>query len=55
MVAEEAVQADHRGSGTFAAIGDPEAADLVFHLYVLLAARDLDVSQVEGELARRSR
>ena len=32
-----------------------EAADLVFHLYVLLAARDLDVSQVEGELARRSR
>ena len=32
-----------------------EAADLVFHLFVLLAARDLDVSQVESELARRSR
>jgi phosphoribosyl-ATP pyrophosphohydrolase/phosphoribosyl-AMP cyclohydrolase len=31
-----------------------EAADLVFHLYVLLAARGLDVAQVEDELARRS-
>ncbi len=31
-----------------------EAADLVYHLYVLLAARGLDVSQVEDELARRS-
>jgi phosphoribosyl-ATP pyrophosphohydrolase/phosphoribosyl-AMP cyclohydrolase len=32
-----------------------EAADLVFHLYVLLAARDLDVAQVEEELAHRAR
>jgi len=32
-----------------------EAADLVYHLYVLLAARGLDVSQVEDELARRAR
>lgn len=32
-----------------------EAADLVYHLYVLLAARGLDVAHVEDELARRSR
>jgi phosphoribosyl-AMP cyclohydrolase / phosphoribosyl-ATP pyrophosphohydrolase len=32
-----------------------EAADLVYHLYVLLAARGLDVAQVEDELARRVR
>jgi phosphoribosyl-ATP pyrophosphohydrolase/phosphoribosyl-AMP cyclohydrolase len=31
-----------------------EAADLVFHLYVLLAARGLDVAHVEDELARRA-
>jgi phosphoribosyl-ATP pyrophosphohydrolase/phosphoribosyl-AMP cyclohydrolase len=32
-----------------------EAADLVFHLYVLLAARGVDVSRVEDELAARRR
>ena len=32
-----------------------EAADLVYHLYVLLAARGLDVAAVEDELARRVR
>ena len=32
-----------------------EAADLVYHLYVLLAARGLDVAQVEDELERRAR
>ncbi|MBV8065270.1 MAG: bifunctional phosphoribosyl-AMP cyclohydrolase/phosphoribosyl-ATP diphosphatase HisIE [Actinobacteria bacterium] len=32
-----------------------EAADLVYHLYVLLAARGLDVSALEDELARRAR
>ena len=32
-----------------------EAADLVYHLYVLLAARGLDVAQVEDELVRRDR
>lgn len=32
-----------------------EAADLVYHLYVLLAARGLDPAQVEDVLARRSR
>jgi phosphoribosyl-ATP pyrophosphohydrolase/phosphoribosyl-AMP cyclohydrolase len=31
-----------------------EAADLVYHLYVLLAARGLDVAQVEAELRLRS-
>jgi phosphoribosyl-ATP pyrophosphohydrolase/phosphoribosyl-AMP cyclohydrolase len=32
-----------------------EAADLVYHLYVLLAARGLDVSQVEDVLDARAR
>jgi phosphoribosyl-AMP cyclohydrolase / phosphoribosyl-ATP pyrophosphohydrolase len=31
-----------------------EAADLVYHLYVLLAARGLDVAQVEDELRTRA-
>jgi phosphoribosyl-ATP pyrophosphohydrolase len=30
-----------------------EAADLVYHLLVMLAHRDVDLSQVEAELARR--
>ena len=32
-----------------------EAADLVFHLYVLLAAAGVDPSEVEDELARRAK
>jgi phosphoribosyl-AMP cyclohydrolase / phosphoribosyl-ATP pyrophosphohydrolase len=32
-----------------------EAADLVFHLYVLLAAAGVDVADVEDELARRAK
>jgi len=32
-----------------------EAADLVYHLYVLLAARGLDIAAVEDELAARAR
>jgi phosphoribosyl-ATP pyrophosphohydrolase/phosphoribosyl-AMP cyclohydrolase len=32
-----------------------EAADLVYHLYVLLAARSVDLAAVDDELARRSR
>jgi phosphoribosyl-ATP pyrophosphohydrolase/phosphoribosyl-AMP cyclohydrolase len=32
-----------------------EAADLVFHLYVLLAARGIDVTRVEDVLERRAR
>jgi phosphoribosyl-ATP pyrophosphohydrolase/phosphoribosyl-AMP cyclohydrolase len=31
-----------------------EAADLVYHLYVLLASRGLDLAQVEDELRRRT-
>ena len=31
-----------------------EAADLVYHLYVLLAARGLDVAALDDELARRA-
>ena len=31
-----------------------EAADVLFHLYVLLAVAGVDVSEVEDELARRS-
>jgi phosphoribosyl-ATP pyrophosphohydrolase len=30
-----------------------EAADLVYHLLVMLAARDVPLAAVEGELARR--
>ena len=30
-----------------------EVADLVYHIYVLLAARGLDIAQVEDELTRR--
>jgi phosphoribosyl-ATP pyrophosphohydrolase len=30
-----------------------EAADLVYHLLVMLAARDADLADVEAELARR--
>jgi phosphoribosyl-ATP pyrophosphohydrolase/phosphoribosyl-AMP cyclohydrolase len=32
-----------------------EAADLIYHLYVLLAARGVDLAAVEDELTRRSR
>ena len=32
-----------------------EAADLVYHLYVLLASRGVDLAAVEDELARRVR
>jgi phosphoribosyl-AMP cyclohydrolase / phosphoribosyl-ATP pyrophosphohydrolase len=31
-----------------------EAADLVYHLYVLLASRGIDLAQVEDELSRRT-
>ena len=53
-VGEEAVE-----TGLAAVSGDrdvlvSEAADLVFHLYVLLAAADVDLSEVEDELDRRA-
>ncbi|TMM09825.1 MAG: bifunctional phosphoribosyl-AMP cyclohydrolase/phosphoribosyl-ATP diphosphatase HisIE [Actinobacteria bacterium] len=41
-------------SGDHAAVV-AEAADLVFHLYVLLAAAGVDVADVEDELARRAK
>ena len=53
-VGEEAVEL------SVAALDEPdervieEAADLVYHLYVLLAARGLDVAQVEDALRLRS-
>jgi phosphoribosyl-ATP pyrophosphohydrolase/phosphoribosyl-AMP cyclohydrolase len=53
-VGEEAVEV------AVAALDEPdervveEAADLVYHLYVLLAARGLDLAQVEDALATRS-
>jgi len=53
-VGEEAVE-----TGLAAVSGDrealvSEAADLVFHLYVLLAAAGVDVADVDDELARRA-
>ncbi len=53
-VGEEAVE-----TSVAAVTGDrdalvAEAADLVFHLYVLLAASGVDISEVEDELARRA-
>src|SRR5258707_263025 len=51
-VGEEAVEAALSavaGDGRLAA----EAADLVFHLYVLLAVAGIDLADVEDELARR--
>jgi phosphoribosyl-ATP pyrophosphohydrolase/phosphoribosyl-AMP cyclohydrolase len=53
-VGEEAVEL------SVAALAEPdervveEAADLVYHLYVLLAARGLDIAQVEDALRLRS-
>jgi phosphoribosyl-ATP pyrophosphohydrolase/phosphoribosyl-AMP cyclohydrolase len=54
-VGEEGVEV-----GLAAAAGDreavvAEAADLVFHLYVLLAAAGVDLSEVDDELARRAK
>ena len=51
-VGEEAVEtalSAVAGDGRLAA----EAADLVFHLYVLLAVAGIDLADVEDELARR--
>lgn len=31
-----------------------EAADVLYHLFVLLACRDIELSEVEAELARRA-
>jgi phosphoribosyl-ATP pyrophosphohydrolase/phosphoribosyl-AMP cyclohydrolase len=54
MVGEEAVELSVAALDESDERVVEEAADLVYHLYVLLAARGLDVAQVEDELARRA-
>jgi phosphoribosyl-AMP cyclohydrolase / phosphoribosyl-ATP pyrophosphohydrolase len=53
-VGEEGVEVALAGAGEADERLVSEAADLLFHLYVLLAARDLDPAHVEDELARRA-
>src|SRR5213592_1287230 len=53
-VGEEAVEAAVAAVGGDRDAVVTEAADLVFHLYVLLAAAGVDLSEVEDELARRA-
>ena len=50
-VGEEAVELASPRSTRATSACVEEAADLVYHLYVLLAARGLDVAQLEDELA----
>jgi phosphoribosyl-ATP pyrophosphohydrolase/phosphoribosyl-AMP cyclohydrolase len=52
-VGEEGLETALAGSGESDERVVEEAADLVFHLYVLLAARGLGPEDVEAELARR--
>ncbi|HZG36439.1 MAG TPA: bifunctional phosphoribosyl-AMP cyclohydrolase/phosphoribosyl-ATP diphosphatase HisIE [Gaiellaceae bacterium] len=52
-VGEEGLEAALAGAGESDERVVEEAADLVFHLYVLLAARGLGPEDVEAELARR--
>jgi phosphoribosyl-ATP pyrophosphohydrolase/phosphoribosyl-AMP cyclohydrolase len=52
-VGEEGVEAALAGAGEADGRLVEEAADLLFHLYVLLAARGLGPEEVEAELARR--
>ncbi len=52
---EEAVEAALAGASESDERLVEEAADVVFHLYALLAARGLDPTAVEDELVRRSR
>ena len=52
-VGEEGVEAALAGAGESDERLVEEAADLQFHLYVLLAARGLGPEDVEAELARR--
>jgi phosphoribosyl-ATP pyrophosphohydrolase/phosphoribosyl-AMP cyclohydrolase len=53
-VGEEGVEVAPAGAGETGERLVEEAADLLFHLYVLLAARDLDPADVEDELRRRA-
>jgi phosphoribosyl-ATP pyrophosphohydrolase/phosphoribosyl-AMP cyclohydrolase len=52
-VGEEGLEAALAGAGESDARLVEEVADLLFHSYVLLAARGLDPELVEAELARR--
>jgi phosphoribosyl-ATP pyrophosphohydrolase/phosphoribosyl-AMP cyclohydrolase len=52
-VGEEGLEAALAGAGEADERLVEEAADLLFHLYVLLAARGLGPEDVEAELARR--
>src|SRR3954467_14548147 len=52
-VGEEAVETAIAATGGDGRLVE-EAADLLFHLYVLLAVAGVDVSEVEDELARRA-
>ena len=53
-VGEEGLEAALAGAGESDERVVEEVADLVFHAYVLLAARGLDPELVEAELARRA-
>jgi phosphoribosyl-ATP pyrophosphohydrolase len=54
-VGEEAIELVLAGKGQSDRRVVEEAADLVYHLLVLLAARDLTLDDVRAELARRRR
>ena len=54
-VGEEAVEVILAAKGQGDQRVVEEAADLIYHLFVLLAARDLTLDQVEAELRRRHR
>jgi len=54
-VGEEGLELALAGAGESDERVLAEAADVIFHLYVLLAARGLDPAQVEDELAARAR
>jgi phosphoribosyl-ATP pyrophosphohydrolase len=53
-VGEEGLEAALAGAGESDERLVEEVADLLFHSYVLLAARGLDPELVEAELARRA-
>lgn len=54
-VGEEGLEAALAGAGESGERVVEEVADLLFHAYVLLAARELSPGDVEDELARRAR
>lgn len=54
-VGEEAMEVMLAGKGQSAQRLTEEVADLVYHLLVLLAARDLTLDDLRSELSRRRR